>query len=217
MLARILAVVALLCVTQFSVAGEGKAVNKNFVQGKHYELLETPLPVGVAMVVEFMYYGCKVCFQIAPSVAEWAHITGTDVSLIPAHSETTMVNEARMFHAFEVMGVLPQMYEDGYVIFQTNKSKLQGAERVNSFLEAKGIDKDKFWQIWGSEDVSSRLISSAKLTRMAKIQKTPTFVVHGLYKVDVESLKSIEELFALLTFLVEKKSNSAPALLRKNS
>jgi len=190
--------------------------NTVFVAGKHYQVLPQPLPTDPSTpVMEFMYYGCKTCFQLSPAIAEWSNATKIGVTLVPAHSENAMVEEARIFHTFEVMGVLGEMYEEGFVIVQTDKTKLQGEERVNYFLAQHKVDKDKFWQTWKSDAVKQRLAGSAALTKQAKIYKTPTFVVHGVYMVDLESLKSVEELFVLLEHLAAKKPATAPALLKK--
>lgn len=188
-----------------------------FVEGKHYKKLAAPLPVGQASVVEFFYYGCRSCYQLVPQVANWSYTNKIDVMLVPAHSDTTMLDEARMFHTFEYMGVLDKMYELGYVMFQTESNDLQGVERVNSFLDRHKVDKDKFWAIWKSDLISQRLKASGQLTKHAQISKTPTFVVHGIYKVDVESLKSVEELFELLNYLMAKKPETAPLLLQKSA
>ncbi len=190
--------------------------NTAFVAGKHYQVLSQPLPADPsAPVMEFMYYGCKTCFQLSPAIAEWSNKTKIGVTLVPAHSETAMVEEARMFHTFDVMGILGEMYEEGFIIFQTDQTKLQGADRVNSFLAQHKVNKEKFWEVWKSDAVKQRLAGSAALTKQAKIFKTPTFVVHGIYMVDLEALKSVEELFVLLEHLAAKKSVAVPALLKK--
>lgn len=188
---------------------------REFIEGKHYKKLVTPLPAAMGPVVEFIYFGCKSCYQLVPEVANWSFTTGIGVTLVPAHSDTTMLNEARMFHTFDQMGVMEKMYELGYVIFQTEKTNLQGEARVNSFLDRHKVDKDKFWMVWKSEAINQSLKQSAALTKQAQISKTPTFIVHGIYKVDVESLQSVDELFLLLDFLVAKKPQVAPSLLKK--
>ncbi len=215
-LSCLLVLLSVLVSVNSALAENNASANKVFLEGTHYSVLEQSLPNGVATVAEFIYYGCKVCFQIAPVVSQWSATSGVSVSLIPAHSKSAMMNEARMFHTFEVMGVLPVMYEDGYIIFQTDQSNLQGADRVNGFLENKGINKDEFWKAWGSAEVNERLNSSAELTSLAKISKTPTFVVHGKYKIDIESLKSVDELFELLSYLIKKAPSAAPSLLRRS-
>ncbi len=225
MLQRIL--IALFAVVSFSTnlalaANESPSkeppVNKTFVVGKHYKVLPQALPSNPgAPVMEFMYYGCRSCFQLAPAIAEWSATKNIGVALVPAHSENAMVEEARIFHTFDAMGVLGEMYEEGFVMVQTDKTKLQGVERVNYFLEQHKVDKDKFWATWKSEQVNKRLAASAALTKQAQIMKTPSFIVNGVYQVDTESVKSVEELFELLEYLVAKKPASAPALLKKAS
>lgn len=191
-------------------------INKVFVAGKHYQVLPQALPTDPsAPVMEFMYYGCKTCFQLSPAIAEWSNKTKIGVTLVPAHSENAMVEEARIFHTFEVMGVLGEMYEEGFVMVQADQTKLQGEARVNHFLALHKVDKEKFWQVWKSDAVKQRLAGSAALTAQAKILKTPTFVVHGIYMVDLEALKSVEELFVLLEHLAAKKPVAVPALLKK--
>jgi len=202
-------------VAQSSKSTGSMEANKNFVEGKHYKKLATPLPATMGPVVEFIYFGCKSCYQLVPEVANWSFTTGIGVVLVPAHSETTMLDEARMFHTFDQMGVMDKMYELGYVIFQTQKTNLQGEARVNSFLERHKVDKEKFWAIWKSDVVSQKLKQSAALTKHAQISKTPTFIVHGVYRVDVETLQSVEELFELLSYLVNKKPATTPLLLKK--
>lgn len=216
--------ILLMCTSIFTISVYAADVTKVgpqpikavFEEGKHYEILQNPLPTMAAPVVEFMYYGCRTCFQLAPAIAEWSYTKKIDVVLVPVHSDSAMVEEARLFHTFQVMGVLDKMYEEGFVMVQTDKSKLQGADRVNSFLDKNGVNKDKFWQVWKSQEVNQRLAGSAALTKQAQISKTPTFIVHSKYKVDVESLKTVEELFELLEFL-NAKQIQAPVLLKKAS
>lgn len=198
----------------------GKAVvapNKMFIDGRHFQILDVPLSPMGGPVVEFMYFGCETCYKLAPAISQWSYSKKIDVVLVPVHSESAMVDEARIFHTFELAGALDKMYEEGFILVQTKDSKLQGADRINEALDRNGVDKASFWGLWRSDAVKKRLEASAALTKQAKIMKTPTFVVHGRYKVDIESVKSVEELFELLEYLVAKKPASAPALLKKAS
>lgn len=192
-----------------------KTSGTTFVEGKHYQVLPKFLPTDARVpVMEFMYYGCETCFKLAPAIAEWSYTKKIGVTLVPVHSENAMVEEARMFHTFEVAGVFGEMYEEGFAMFQSKESNLQGADRVNSFLAKHSVNKEKFWQAWESDAVKQRLVKSAELTKMAQVTKTPTFVVHGAYKVDITSVKSVEELFLLLEYLTEKKAPTVPASLK---
>ncbi len=183
-----------------------------FTEGTHYSLLEAPFQEGVAPVIEFFYYGCRACYQLVNDMGLWRRETGYQVSLVPAHSKNELVESARMFHTFAEMGVLAEMYELGYVIFQTKESELEGTDRINDFLLRHDVDQVQFWQTWGSEAVEKRLAYSAAMTVQAKVMKTPSFVVKGKYKVNIDSVKSVHELHALLTYLVEMPDKSVSTL-----
>lgn len=206
-----------LALISFSSAQAETIGPMRFEQKTHYQVLETPLPHGVAPVIEFIYFGCASCYQIAPVFSQWAKDNQVQVSLVPAHSETVMVDAAQLFHTFSVMGLLGKMYDIGYVIFQTNKVDLQGKERIDHYLKRHDVDVAQFWEVWNSDAVKQRLQHSAALTRLAKVAQTPTFVIHGRYVPNLQSVKSTEELFELMNFLLRLEDKAAPVNEPKES
>ncbi|MFL0796690.1 MAG: DsbA family protein [Cellvibrionaceae bacterium] len=175
----------------------------SFEEGKHYSVLERPLPTHMPDVVNFFYYGCRSCYQLSPVLLDWGNKSGYAIGLVPLHNETTFADSARMFHTFIEMGELEKMHELGYVIFQTKKSKAFGAERINEFLVRHKVDKDRFWELWGSEAVNERLRVSHQLSAQIGAFKTPTFIVKKRFMMDTDTITSMDEFFALLSFLVE--------------
>jgi thiol:disulfide interchange protein DsbA len=180
----------------------------SFNSGEHYTVLEQPLPDAVAPVIEFFYFGCRACYQLADAVAGWSEQTGIPVALVPAHTDTKLVDAARLYHTLAEMGEV-QHYKAGYVLFQTNNSSKQGEARVNEFLQALQIDQERFWQVWGSDAVNQRLAGSFMLTRAAGITSTPAFVVQGRYRVEPSVIESVDELFALLEHLAALPAEQA--------
>ena len=208
--------IILLLTLGFNISLPILAADKVFKEGEQYSLLSSRLPEGIAPVVEFFYYGCETCYKISPLVSEWVKKNNVRFALIPTHSETAMVDGARFHHTFQLMGVLNQMYMQTYEMIQA-PSDLQGEARINFYLDKNKVDKAIFWKTWNSEQVQQRLKGSAALSKQAQVFKTPTFIVHGLYKVDIERLTEIDELFELLDFLLAKKPSPAPSLLQKSS
>ena len=177
----------------------------NFEDGKYYQVLQEQIVPETVPLLKFFYFGCRACYQISPDLSKWSQRTGTAISLVPLHGETSQVDAARLFHTFAEMGVLGAMYELGYVIFQTEEVKLQGKERIDFYLDRHKVDKETFWQAWSSEAVKEKLRNSLALSQKAAIHKTPGFVVRGKYLVKTEALASFDELFELLTYLLNKK------------
>lgn len=180
-----------------------------FQQGKDYTVLAEPLPAGVAAVTMYFYYGCRTCYQLAEPVAGWSVEKKIAVGLVPAHSESGLVDAARLYHTLGVLGLLKH-YRAGYVLFQDKENKAQGVDRINQFLDEIGQDHKQFWAAWESEAVNQRLAGSLQLTQLAGIASTPAFVVHGRYKIELTVIDSVDRLFLLLEYLVKEKA-PAPA------
>lgn len=172
----------------------------DFVEGQDYRLLEQPI-VGAPDVIELFFYGCRACYYLTDEISDWSADKGIQVNLVPAHSDTNLVESARMFHTFGVLNRL-DLHVDGYVLFQ-QPSELQGEERINALLAQRGVDKDEFWAAWGSDEVSQRLAGSYQLTAMAGISSTPAFLVKGKYLVELGVIEGSEGVLDLLEYLVK--------------
>lgn len=185
--------------------GQALAAEPAFVEGRDYKVLAQALPTGVAPVTMFFYYGCRACYQLSEPVAGWGQEKKIRVGLVPAHSETGLVDAARLYHTLGVLNQL-QHYRGGYVLFQSERHEAEGVDRVNEFLDEIGQDREQFWAAWKSEAVDQRLAGSLQLTRLAGIASTPAFVVHGRYKVELSVIESVDGLFELLEYLVAEKA-----------
>lgn len=172
----------------------------DFVEGQDYRLLEQPI-ADAPDVIELFFYGCSACYYLTDEISDWSADKSIQVNLVPAHSDTNLVESARMFHTFGVLNRL-DLHVDGYVLFQ-EPSELQGDERINALLAQRGVDKDEFWAAWGSDEVNQRLAGSYQLTAMAGISSTPAFLVKGKYLVELGVIEGSEGLLSLLEYLVK--------------
>lgn len=174
---------------------------QDYVEGEDYRLLEQPI-ANAPDVIELFFYGCRACYHLTDEISDWSAEQGIQVNLVPAHSDTNLVEGARMFHTFGVLNRL-DLHVDGYVLFQ-EPSELQGEERINALLAERGVDKDEFWAAWGGEAVNQRLAGSYQLTAMAGISSTPAFLVKGKYLVELGVIDGSEGLLNLLEYLVKQ-------------
>lgn len=172
-----------------------------YVEGRDYRVLEQPI-AGAPDVIELFFYGCRACYYLTDDLADWSSDKKVGFSLVPAHTDTNLVESARMFHTFGVLGRL-DLHVDGYVLFQ-EPSELQGEERINALLAERGVNKDEFWAAWGSEAVNQRLAGSYQLTERAGVSSTPAFIVQGKYVVELGVIEGSEGVLNLLEFLVKK-------------
>ena len=174
-----------------------------YVEGRDYTVLEQPFPEGAAPVVEFFYYGCRACYYMTDEISEWSQKNKTPVTLVPAHTDTNLVDSARLFHTFNVIN-RNDLYVYGYMLFQQENANLQGEARINALLAEHNVDQELFWKAWSSDEVNQRLIGSYQLTQLAGIESTPSFIVAGKYRVELGVIDGTEGLFGLLSYLVSK-------------
>lgn len=177
--------------------------SRAYVAGQDYAVLDQPLAAEVAPVLEFFYYGCLACYNLTDPLSKWSQSSSIPVALVPAHSDTHLVDSARMFHTFNVIG-RSDLYVYGYILFKQKDSDLEGEARVNALLKEHDVDQELFWAAWGSDEVNQRLAGSYQLTQLAGVQSTPSFIVAGKYRVDIKGLDDTEQLFSLLSYLVNK-------------
>ena len=175
-----------------------------YVEGRDYTVLEQPFPAGAAPVIEFFFYGCRACYFMTDEISEWSHKNNIPVSLVPAHTDTNLVDAARMFHTFNAIN-RSDLYVYGYILYQEEDATLQGEERINALLAEHNVDQELFWKAWGSDEVNQRLAGSYQLTQMAGVQSTPSFIVAGKYRVELGVIEETAGLFGLLSYLVNKE------------
>lgn len=180
-----------------------QSVQVEYVEGRDYTVLQQPFPEGAASVIEFFYYGCRACYYMADELSEWSQANNIPVSLVPAHTDTNLVESARLFHTFHAMN-RGDLYVYGYMLFQQEDATLQGEERINALLAEHDVDQEAFWNTWSSDEVNQRLIGSYQLTQLAGIESTPSFIVAGKYRVELGVIDGAEGVFDLLEYLVNK-------------
>lgn len=175
-----------------------------YVEGRDYTVLEQPFPAGAAPVIEFFFYGCRACYYLTDELSDWSQASHIPVALVPAHTDTNLVDSARMFHTFNAIE-RSDLHVYGYILFQDEDATLQGKERIDALLVEHNVEPELFWQAWSSDEVNQRLAGSYQLTQLAGIQSTPSFIIAGKYRVEVGVIEQTEGLFGLLSYLVNKE------------
>lgn len=171
-----------------------------YVVGRDYQLLE-PQIIDAPEVIEIFFYGCEACYLLAPELTRWSAATNTDIVMVPAHNQQQLVSAARLFHTLDSMG-LSELHPHAYALYH-EQSLLEGEDRINALLQANDVKPELFWSVWSSDVITQRLSGSYALNAMLGVRVTPTFIVRGKYRVEVDEIGEGDDLFALLEYLVK--------------
>src|SRR5690606_40599071 len=126
--------------------------------------------------IELFFYGCEACSVIAPELESWSKERELTLGLVPVHSETQLVDAARLYHTLTSMG-RGDLHIAAFKLYR-EESDLKGEDRLNAFLSEQEVDQDEFWSAWQSEDVQQSLDVSNARTELIDTHMTPTTIMY---------------------------------------
>jgi len=96
--------------------------------GREYGLVAHPQPTDGKKieVTEVFSYSCPHCFDLEPTIAQWAKKLPKDVSFVRLHavSNPAWVSLGKLFYALESLGELERLHADAFNAFHIKDVKL---------------------------------------------------------------------------------------------
>jgi protein dithiol oxidoreductase (disulfide-forming) len=205
---------------------------QQWVAGKHYFLVQpaqrTQVPAGKIEIAEAFSYGCPACWRFHPIVEEMK-------KKLPSNAQVVYVpasfNKAESWPLFQralltaqALGVfekthaamLDAVWRTGELAVVDQKTgRLKNPqptlEQVAAFYQrAAGVPTQQFLNTAKSFSVESSIKRADAWIRDSRVDQTPTFVVNGKYRVNVNTAGGVPQLIELISWLVAKESAAAP-------
>jgi protein dithiol oxidoreductase (disulfide-forming) len=211
------------------VASSFAAAADPWVEGKHYFLVTPPqatkVPAGKVEVLEVFSYGCPACNQVLGFVKKLK-------SALPANAQIAYLPAAfnpsenwpmfqRAFITAEALGIAERAHEAVFdavwkpggelAITDPNTRKLKRQmptiEDAAKFYAARtGVKPETFVATSRSFSVEGKIKSAEKQIVASHVDRTPTFIVAGKYRLHFESAGGADQAIDLINFLVAKES-----------
>lgn len=182
----------------------------NYQAGKHYVVLNSPVPVsqpGKIEVVELFWYGCPHCYQFEPVMNAWVETLPEDVNVvrIPALFGGVWNTHGQLFITLEAMKVDPAVHEAVFAALHREGRKLASPEEMAEFLAGQGVDRDAFLKTYNSFGVKSQMEKAKKLAMAYQVTGVPVLVVNGKYRLDLGSAGGPEQAVQLADYLIARE------------
>lgn len=183
---------------------------KTFQEGKHYEVVadkktETPT------VTEFFSLYCGHCFQfealldtVAASLKTGTKFEKSHVNYLPRNNEAAQFGIVKAFIAMQDLGMQKELTAQFFSAIHLKQIVIDSEDDIKQIFLANDISEARFQKVYTNPDLINRAKAMARLWEEKKVDNVPTLVVNGMYKIDMGSVESIEELVALTNFLLEK-------------
>lgn len=183
---------------------------QEYVAGKHYVVIDRPVETQTGDKVEvrelFWYY-CGHCYNLEPYIHAM-EATLTDEAVFvrqPSVLGDSWINGAIFYYVLKDLGELDRLHAPLFDAIHKHKIKFNSQEEFVNWLSDNGVDKEKANTIFTSFSVESNVRKAIADTRKYQSRGVPTLVVNGKYWVDAMHAGSIEGIFKVVDYLIEKE------------
>ncbi len=187
-------------------AFSGSAMAAQFVAGKDYTVLATPVAVekpGKIEVREFFWYGCPHCFKLEPHMQAWLKKMPSDVRFVrtPAAMNPLWEQGARAYYVSEALGVRQKTHLMLFHEIHANGKNILEQPAFAKFFTQFGIPEAKFNSTYKSFPISSKIAQAQDLAKRYQLSGVPAVTVNGKYVIQGEDGKVTE----VLNYLIEQE------------
>jgi thiol:disulfide interchange protein DsbA len=176
--------------------------------GKDYQLINPAQPTSSGAkveVIEFFNYACPACNNLAPHLRAWLKRKPADVEFrhAPVVFQDTWLPLTTAYHAFDAMGLVDKLHYDFFSAIHEQrafdtKGLIRDQKPLFDWVAKKGVDRQKFMDVYNSFGVRSRTNRSIELPGHYNVSSTPTLVVDGRYLTTPSMVGSYEGFIQVL-------------------
>lgn len=190
-----------------TLALQANAQVTRFVEGTHYQKLDTPVRTADSSkieVIELFWYGCPGCYAFEPAMANWEERQAADVDhkRLPAAWNPITEIHAQAFYTAAALGELDAVHGPFFTAFHQQRNRLQNEAKIRDFFETCGISREDFDKIFSSFSVRTRVNQGKRLMAQYGPAQTPSLYVNGKYVVTVD-VGSYQQMLDVVDYLVE--------------
>ncbi|HMB44123.1 MAG TPA: DsbA family protein, partial [Luteimonas sp.] len=128
-------------------------------------------------------------------------------------------NFARAYFAAKILGVQERTHDAVFTAFHVDHSiKSARPEDIADWYATQGVDRTKFVDTVNSFGVTAMINRAKQFALRTGIDGTPTFIIAGKYKVNVNAERGFEGMLATADYLIARErtlSSTAPAAVAK--
>jgi thiol:disulfide interchange protein DsbA len=221
----LVALIALLSLTSVPAARAATA----WTEGQHYFRIDSTkrsnTPAGTVEVMEVFSYGCPACFQfvsvanrLQASLPANAKLVFLPASFNPAEAWPMF---QRAYITAQALGIADKthdpmfeaVWKPGGELAIMNPTTRQLKRPLPSIEDAArwynkraGVAVDKFVSTAKSFSVEVKMKAADDLITAYEVDRTPSIIVNGKYRLHAESAGGYDQLIELVKFLIAKES-----------
>lgn len=215
---------ALLLIALLACAGAAAAQTPNWTEGKNYFRIDPAQPTstpGKVEVVEVFSYACPACYRFNPIVDKLKASlpAGAEMAYVPAgfRPDEDWPVFQRAFYAAQALGVVEKTHDAIYDAVWKDRSLATfdpatkrplkpGLDEIAKFYAKYGVKPEDFIATANSFAVNAKVKRADALVKAYGVEGTPTIIVNGKWRLDVNSAGGYSQVVDLVRWLVARES-----------
>lgn len=175
------------------IAATAGASSANPENGKEYKVLARPLPTEMGKkveIIEFFGYFCPHCRAFEPYLAEWVKKQGENILFKRIHVNFhDLVAQQKLYYTLEALGKTEELHTKVFETFHVERNQLRSDADVATFVAKNGLDKQKFFEVYNSFSIQSKLSRTTQLQEACQIGGVPTIIIDGRYVTSIDEVR----------------------------
>lgn len=134
-------------------------------------------------VIDFFFYACPYCNEMRPALEQWRKSLGNSVVFrrVPTVRRDSWAPLARTYFTLEALNEVERLHDEVYKSYHDEKLHMSKPDVMADWASRHGIDRQKWLEIYQSDDVTRKVEQARKMTTDYDIQGTPSIVINGRY------------------------------------
>ena len=160
-----------------------------------------PVPRGNRIeVIEFFFYPCPYCNELAPEVERWQKTLPPDVVFrrSPVVRHDSWVPLAKIYFALETLGEVARLHLAVYQSYHTDHLQINREPVVETWAAKNSLDGAKFMASYRSAEVQLKVDLARKMTLDYEVQAMPSFVADGRYITSTSMTSNVPQVLSVV-------------------
>jgi thiol:disulfide interchange protein DsbA len=155
-------------------------------------------------VIEFFFYPCPYCKELAPEDERWQKTLPADVVFrrSPVVRHDSWVPLAKIYFALETLGEVARLHLAVYQSYHTDHLQINREPVVETWAAKNSLDGAKFMASYRSAEVQLKVDLARKMTLDYEVQAMPSFVVDGRYITSSSMTSNVPQVLSVVDALI---------------
>lgn len=202
----------------------------DFVEGKHYVQVTDNAPSKTPKLTEFFSFYCHNCFNMEvmylPAIKQGLKQgISFDTKHVDFMNSDIGTEVMRSLAVIQQKGNKPELVHAMFAAIQgadggqghhdhsapghKHEPEIQTSADIKAVFAKHGIDAAEYDKLAYSKDTDAKLALWRKEQQELMIQSVPSFVVNDKYKINLQEIRTLEELSELINYLATEKDKAA--------